>query len=600
VFDNSEEWKLYQQGLDYNTKLNIYTNTELYWDFYNGKQYNGVVTNGNPKMMFNICKSAINYFIAFICSSKVKMQYSAENIPDDPTDENDAKVKKFTDLLSNMADMKWEKDKMDSKLRQLMLDGGCSGDFAAHVWWDSNKETGQNEKGDFATEIVDGINVMFGNPNNKDVESQPYILIVGREMVSKLKEEADDNGISQDLIDSITADSDTQYQAGSSGKIELDSKEDNGKCNYIIKYYKKNGEVLWNKSTKTCPIIKERKAGRKKGELTEETKITRYPIAFGNWDSVKNSYHGIPPIDGIIDNQIVINQLFSMVALWMKKMAFGSMVVDGNAFPDGISNKLGQVFKTNGAGNPKDLIHQLEAGNFNRAILTVIDMAIKYTKDFIGANDALMGQVNPEQASGTAIIATQKQAAMPLGNISANRDQFVEDLGLIWGEFFLKKYNNRKVSYKENEKVVVSDYSTDGMDKILLNCKVDVGASSYWSEIVGIQALDRLLNDGHITKLQYFNRIAKMGIIPDVQGLIREAQEEMAMLQQQAQQQAQQQQAAQQQQDIQGQQIAQQNAQFEQMAEWLKNQPQEVQQQIMSLPSEEEQQQAIIQMMGGT
>jgi hypothetical protein len=31
---------------------------------------------------------------------------------------------------------------------------------------------------------------MFGNPNNKDVEKQPYILIIGREMVSKWKEEA--------------------------------------------------------------------------------------------------------------------------------------------------------------------------------------------------------------------------------------------------------------------------------------------------------------------------------------------------------------------------------------------------------------------------
>jgi hypothetical protein len=585
--DYTQEWNEYQSGVDYNTKINYYANTDLRWKFYNDKQWVGVVTNGLSKWQFNICKSAINYFTAFICSQKVKMQYSAENIPDEPTEENELNIKKFTDIMSNVADMKWEKDKMDSKLRQLMLEAGITGDYCAYVYWDPTKETGQDEKGDFCTELVDGGNVMFGNPNNPIVEAQPYILIVGREMVSKLKEEAKANKIPQDDIDSITADEESTYQAGEYGKIELDSKGENGKTLYIIKLYKKNSEVYWNKSTKYCPIRKDVAMG-----------IKRYPIAWGNWEQIKNSYHGNPVIEGIIDNQIGINQLFAMVAYWMRMAAFGKVAYDKTRIASW-SNQIGSAIGVE--GDVTGVVQQLQAGNFNAAILQVIDMAIKYTKEFIGANDTLLGQVNPEQASGVSIISTAKQASMPLGNMQASRDQFVEDLGLIWGEFMLKKYKNRKVSYKQDGKVMTGDYNSEGMDNVLLQCKVDVGPSSYWSELSGLQSLDNLLTQGKINKLQYFERVAKMNIIPDCQGLIKDAQEEMKI-----QAQMQKQGEIQQQADMQNQQMQNDEAmmqetqakeqQFEQMAQFMEQLPEEVQQKIMSLP-EGEQEKAIMQLM---
>ena len=37
-------------------------------------------------------------------------------------------------------------------------------------------------------ELVDGINVMFGNPNDARVEQQPYILLLGRAPVEQLRE----------------------------------------------------------------------------------------------------------------------------------------------------------------------------------------------------------------------------------------------------------------------------------------------------------------------------------------------------------------------------------------------------------------------------
>jgi len=599
--DFTQEWRDYQSGLDYNNRLDYYSKVDLNWSFYNSDQWRGITVGGLPKWTFNIVRSAINYFIAFMTSQKIKMQYSAENIPDEPQEEAEMQIKQVVDLLSDMADMKWEKDKMDTLLKDLLLDGANSGDMAVHVYWDDTIETGQDEKGDFKNELVDGGNVMLGNPNSKIIEKQPYILIQNREMVKDLKEEAKRNKIPQDKIDLIVADEENNYQAGDKGKIELDNKGENGKTLALIKYWKKDKETYWNKSTKYCPIFKDKKLGREKGEFTEETKFTCYPVAWNNWESIKNSYHGMSAAEGMIDNQISINQLFAMVSYWMKMSAFGKTIYDQN-YISSWSNQLGVAIKADSNGGPiGNLVYQMRAGDFNSAILTVIDMAIKYTKDFIGANDTLMGQVNPEQASGAAIISTAKQASMPLVNISMNRDQLVEDLGLIWGEFFLKKYNSRKVSVKQKGKVVVTDYNAEAIKDVLLQCKVDVGPSTYWSEVVGIQALDRLLEQGQITKLQYFERVAKMNIIPDCQGLIEDAQKEMEIMAQQQQQQAQMQEQGQIEQQAQGEQQAQEQqqakeAQFEQMANWLESQPEEVQRKIMMLPSDQKEE-MIVKMM---
>ena len=193
---------------------------------------------------------------------------------------------------------------------------------------------------------------------------------------------------------------------------------------------------------------------------------------------------------------------------------------------------------------------------------------------------------------------------MPLINITMNRDQLVEDLGLIWGEFFLKKYVNRKVSIRKKGKVVTAQYNTqtiEAIKEILLQCKLDVGPSTYWSEVVGIQALDKLLTEGQINKLQYFERVAKMNLIPDCQGLIEDAQKEMDMMAQMEKDKAandeainNEQQAGQEQQMSEEAQAK--EAQFEQMAQFMDSLPPEVQQKIMSLPSDQKEA-TIIKMM---
>ena len=57
--------------------------------------------------------------------------------------------------------------------------------------------------------------------------------------------------------------------------------------------------------------------------------------------------------------------------------------------------------------------------------------------------------------------------------------------------------------------------------EIQLNIKLDVGASSYWSEMANVQTLENLLMNGHITVVQFLERLPS-GYLVKKQELIDE------------------------------------------------------------------------------
>lgn len=583
--DITTEWKDYHVGVDYNNRINYYAHVDRNMAFYKGDQWKGVQANGLPTPVFNIFKRIINYFIASIMSERISAKYTIENLPTEPQNEQQMQVKELVDKMSAYAEIKWEKEKMDTLIREVLLDGALSGDMCAYTYWDGSIETGQEAKGDFKTELVDGVNVMFGNPNTHVVEKQPYILIVGRELVKTLKEEAKRNGANEIDIMAITADGDTTYQAGEFGKVELNEGRSNeGKCLYVIKFWKQDGYVWFNKSTKHTVIRKSVNMGLKK-----------YPIAFANWEKVKNSYHGQAVGTGLIPNQIYINKQFAMTMLWMMYSAYGKVAIDETRV-NGWSNKIGEAIKIQ--GDVSGAIQQLNAGTMNNTVLEVIDKAIQYTKDMLGANDGALGDVNPERASGAAIVAVQKQASVPLENVKANLYQFVEDIYNIWGEFMLRKYTADRAILKKNGDNFISDMiNTMPYQDVLMSVKVEVGPSSYYSEIASMQTLDALLGNGHIDIVQYLKRLPD-GILPKKQELIEQIQEKMGQAQQMQAMQGQ----AMQGQDMQGMQgdedTNQMDDTFEVMAQFMESLPPDVQQQLQSLPPNE-MEKALLEMMQG-
>ncbi len=201
-------------------------------------------------------------------------------------------------------------------------------------------------------ELVDGINVMFGNPNCREVEKQPYILVVGRDTVENLKREAACWRIAKCCADPIIihSDYDVSNFSGIGGKTELHGNDDKtGKALYVYLYTKvwKDEEYIdpvtrlpeirhvqtvhVTKATRQCNIFED-----------VDTGLSRYPIAWGNWQKQKNQYHGRALVTEIIPNQIFINKMMAMVFRHLQTMAFPTKIYNADLIPH-VSNEVGSA-----------------------------------------------------------------------------------------------------------------------------------------------------------------------------------------------------------------------------------------------------------------
>jgi hypothetical protein len=499
----TEEWELYEKGKEYNYSLDLYEKVNTNERFYRGDQWDNIQSSGLPTPVFNIFRRIIGYFTSSIMQSPVKMRYtpSSPALYGKGNDEANASIAGAR--LNAIADMRWEKNKMNNLLADSLVDAAISGDAVCYTYWDNDIKTGQPFKGDFVSVLVDNVNVFFGDPNSKDVQKQPYILIAQRETVQDLIAQAKRNGMGSDVTDKIKPDTDYQTQSGDMARHELE----NTKCISLIKLWKdENGRVLYRKSVKNA-IIKD----------TTDTMLSLYPVAFYNWSGVKNSWHGTAVATSLTDNQIFINKGFSMAMKHMMDTAFSKVVYDSTLL-DGWSDRVGEAIAVNGP--VENVAKVISPGVMQSGMLDVINMAIANTKEFMGATDAALGNVAPNNTS--AILALQNTSSVPLENVKRNLYQFVEDIGLIWLDFMF--------SYYDDERIVATlidgaeGFERFGLSRYrdaLFSCKVDVGASSYWSEISALNTLDRLLELGRISTVQYLERIPQ-GLIPEKERLIEE------------------------------------------------------------------------------
>lgn len=564
----TDDWQKYLDGQRYNQSLvpNYYDVVNTNIDFFDGNQYKGIETYNAPKPVFNIIKRATRFFVASITSSKTSIKL--ELMEDTQNEDNPAKTANVE--IDNLL----EKFKMDNRIRDALLKAAQMGDCAAHIYFDMRKKPygGQygDIKGEIVFELVNGTNVYFGNPNNPSTDKniQPYIIISGRDTVENLRAEAKRNKRNQTEVDSINTDRNTQYQAGEMAQIEIDSDE-YGKAEYIItyRYDPKTDTIKASKCTETAYMYED-----------VDTGLSEYPIAWLNWDKQESQYHGRALCTDIIPNQIFINRMFAMVMYHLMMAAFPKIIYNADKI-DSISNMIAAQIGIKGVApndNITNYINQLEPGNMSNQIVQVIDMAIRYTKEMIGINDSTLGNVNPEQASGTAIATTVRQSSIPIENTKTNLYEWVEDIGRILVDMMGTYYETRPIIITRDGVKTIKQYDFSVLKNLWLNVKCDVGPSTYWSEIGMVQMLDNLLNRND----PLFGMIDYLESQPETyrnQDLIDRLK---AKLQAQIDEQDKQQ-------------------KMQQMAVFLKSQPPQIQQQIMNLPTDEAKYEAVQRLMGG-
>lgn len=537
----TKAWERYEQGRDYNNRLtpNQYNLVNTNIEFFAGNQWIHLAQTPAmrklPKPVFNVIKRVASLFVASLTSSAASISfdelsyYAAGELGGGASADGRSDSVNAAEVATAEVQNLLEKFKMDFRIREALFDGAQAGDYCAHFWWDAEAIPYGGafgpHRGAIQMELVDGINVMFGNPNTADVNRQPYILIVGRDTVENLREEVKRHR-RKDVGEDPQPDSEYDTQSGVGGKTELEADSENGKALYVYMYERKGtGEkatIHVTKATRSCVIFED-----------VDTGLSRYPIAWGNWEKQKNQYHGRALVTGIIPNQIFINTMFAMVMRHLQLMAFSKTVYNADLISQW-TNEVGQAIGVRGLQPGQDIgrvAYNLQPADMSDQLIAAIDKAVALTKDCLGATDAQLGNIKPENTS--ALMVLQSNAEVPLENTRAGLYEWLEDAGGILLDMIGTYYGVRPVvrdrefeepvldaagkpvldlmtGQMQMTKVtrrVMEEYDFTKFKNLWFNVRVNTGASTQYSEITMVQTLDNLRAAGILDVVDYLERM---------------------------------------------------------------------------------------------
>ena len=495
--NTTEIWRQYEQGVDYKTRIGLYRTVDLNERFYAGDQWVGVPHEGLPTPVVNFIRYASAWKIAAVSERRLALRFFAEGVNDDSGD-----ISIYARQVSDYCDTLWERLRMDYVSKEGLKQAAITGDYVQYFYWDPELNTGQAVTGDIATQLIDNVNYYPGNPNTPDVQSQPYIILAFREMVDAVREEAKRNGCDPR---EIVPDEETEYTAGDRGKVEMDG---GGKCNVLLKMYRKDGRIWCEKATRSGVV-----------QPPKDTRLTRYPVALMNWDTRKNCCHGVAEVTGLIPNQVYVNKIMALSQLSQMQMSFPKVVYDRTRIREW-TNKVAGAIPVNGdiGGAAQYLTPPGMAYDAWRGLDATLDKTMR----MMGANDVTLGSIrNPDNTS--AFIAARDAAMVPLQAQQERFYAFVEDIGLVWLDFIRSFYTGGRMIPVVKDGVRLYVTLPDGaLDEYAMRLKVEVGPSTMWSEIQVLQTLDNLLKGGKITLKQYLERLPD-GHIPMKQELLDEA-----------------------------------------------------------------------------
>jgi len=539
--ENLKEWDLWEAGKRFNSRLKPPQRDmiEVNWDMFGGNQWiNSGAADDLPKPVFNIINRIISFFVASLTSSAVKVNFDTmTNVPMNDNDDPGADVEMINAAWENFA----ERVKLQDLVRQLYLNGAIEGDMALHFYFDPDQKPYDGKysdvKGEIMVEVKESGEIFFGNPNSRDAQSQPHIIVSGRATVQELQAEYDEHN--QDKFE-VGSDTDDEYD-----QIELEETDELGKASYVIYYCKKKSKVkkvdidefgVETETTEEVETVHVSKLIRDRYIYKGiDTGLKLYPVSFNNWEKQRSNYHGRALCTSIVPNQIFINRMFAMAMQNLMLTSMPKLIYDADRFAAAPSNRVGVAIGIEGM-NPGDnisnLMKYLEPGNMSTQVAQLIEMSIEFTKDMLGANSALLGSVNPEQASGTSITIAARQSGVPLENPKNSMYELLDDSGRIFLDMVSNYYGERPVVVEAEDGRTVITYDFEKLNDIYLTTKADVGATTYWNEIAMIQTLDNLLERDKITFLDYLERVPE-NYIPDKQGLINsEIEKQQAQMQQ--------------------------------------------------------------------
>lgn len=477
----TEVWELYTQAQMYARMMNIYESTDRNFRMYNGDQWAGVKLKSIEPVQLNFIKPIVNYKVGAISQNLWAIHYSAENV-DNPEFVNVAM--KTCELLNKKAAKIWEKTYMDYKVRQMLKRAAINTECPIYVNYD--EETKMPE-----LELLNKTDIYFGNENNSDIQSQPYILIKKRMPVSSAKKFAEENEADKKEIEYIIGDQETFEEAGEDAKYEKDNM-----VTIVWKFWKEKGTVRISIATRYCNI-----------KENEDTQLRLYPIDHMLWEEEEGSARGAGEITvGLIANQIEVNKTLMRRALVAKNTAYPQKVVNIDKIQNPSAlNEVGGIIRVSGMDvqNVSNVFTNINPAQMSSDVEKLQQDLIQTSRELASASQAASGDINAEEASGKAILAVQQASQQPLIEQLSMTKKTLENIARIWLDM-IRVYNEDGLDVEVETRDPITEQPAmkieriDGLvlQELQASTKVDITPKSAYDKFAQERSIENLFIKG--------------------------------------------------------------------------------------------------------
>ena len=464
MIDVEQIWNKYEEKNEQHRIANINENVKMCHRFYEGDQWYGVEKSGERLPKYNFIKPSVDYKVSMVSKNNMSIHFS----PYTMGGMYDAVCREF----NRIADEKWENSNMTDRMWEIVKDACITGDSYLYFF-----------DGDFNSQVISKENIYFADESSKELQKQEYIIIYERRTVSSVREEALRNGISKKDIELITCDED-----------EKDEEEgDNKKCTSLLYLYRENGDVSYLRCVRNLIYSPKRTLYG----------LKLYPVCPFIWNGKHNSSRGVGEVYEMIPNQISANALLVRREMNNKMTGYAKPVYNADLIenPESIS-KVGTAIKISGPGiaNVSDAFSYVAPAPMSASVKQLQDEILGVTRELSGAGDVVLGQINPEKASGTAIMAVQEQATLALNEHTNSYRKFIEDVARLWFNMWIVYHPEGMKIKTEAETIVIPAHI---LSKMKLHVKVDVAPINAFSKFAREQALENALMRNYITFSEY-------------------------------------------------------------------------------------------------
>lgn len=506
-------WRKFELSKEYEDKKGLLKRTERNWNFFVGNQWKGLNSFGEELPVLNFIKTIVQYKISSVAQNAMTAYYSDMELRPELNE-----VYKNLNLYWRQC---WEKSKMNEMSWRMLKSASIQGDTYMY-WSDGNTLS--------PPQILPNTSVHFGDENVDNIQEQPYIIVEERWSLEEARKLAKENHVSESDLQLIQADDNTDRMLYN--KTEVTDKVT------VLLYMERdeNGIIKTGRSTESVIIepleakVNQSGVGEIKGELTV------YPIINYVWEALPNSARGVGEVEMLIPNQLELNKTLARRSMAVKMGAYPRMAYDATAVsnPEDL-DKVGAPIAVQGgsAQSINQMIAYLNPANISSDALQLSNDLLQTTKDLAGASDYALGNINPEQASGTAIIAVRDQSQVPLNEQVARYKQFVEDVSILWIDLWIV-FNHDGITFEaedeQGNKEVVT-LSQEDLKNLKPTVQIDVSPDNQWTKLAEQQSLDTLLQLQQITLDEYVECTPENSSVP--KGKLKEILRKRQIVQQQ-------------------------------------------------------------------